>query len=61
LVLWSRACRGERAFCSEECRNRHILAEVEVDDDDDCASVGVVAADCSSQLRHQAVAGGFTF
>jgi hypothetical protein len=59
-MVWSRrACRGERTFCSEECCCRHILAED--DDDDECASVAVVAADCSRQLRHQAVAGGFTF
>lgn len=57
-----RACRGERAFCSEECRCRHILAE---EDDDDTTSVGVVAAaaaaDCSTQLRHRALAASFTF
>uniref|UniRef100_A0A804NJM8 FLZ-type domain-containing protein n=1 Tax=Zea mays TaxID=4577 RepID=A0A804NJM8_MAIZE len=53
--------RGERAFCSEECRCRHILAEE--DDDDTTTSVGVVAAaaDCSTQLRHQALAASFTF
>ncbi|CAO2144991.1 unnamed protein product [Urochloa humidicola] len=45
--------RGDRAFCSEECRCRHILVE----DDDDCARVA--AADCSRRRRRQAVAGGF--
>ncbi|KAJ1276658.1 hypothetical protein BS78_05G231400 [Paspalum vaginatum] len=46
--------RGDRAFCSEECRCRHILA----DQDDDCARV-LVATD-RSRRRH-AVAGGFAF
>ncbi|WVZ50032.1 hypothetical protein U9M48_001331 [Paspalum notatum var. saurae] len=48
--------RGDRAFCSDECRCRHILA----DQDDDCARA--LAADRSRRRRsHHAIAGGFAF
>ncbi|CAL4978986.1 unnamed protein product [Urochloa decumbens] len=47
--------RGDRAFCSEECRCRHILV-VEDDDDDDCARV--TAADRSRRRRRHAVPAG---
>ncbi|KAF8765890.1 hypothetical protein HU200_008058 [Digitaria exilis] len=40
--------RGDREFCSEECRCRHILLE----DDDDQVAV-------ADRSRRQAVAGGF--
>lgn len=49
--------RGDRAFCSEECRCRHILVEGV---DDDCSDRVAAAADRSHRHR-QAVAGGFVF
>ncbi|CAL4982854.1 unnamed protein product [Urochloa decumbens] len=45
--------RGDRAFCSEECRCRHILV---VEDDDGCARVA--AADRSGRRRRHAVPAG---
>ncbi|TVU23703.1 hypothetical protein EJB05_26082 [Eragrostis curvula] len=49
--------RGDRAFCSEECRCRHIL----LDDDDGAIDCARVAAADRSRRRRQAVAGGFAF
>ncbi|GJN25784.1 hypothetical protein PR202_gb13657 [Eleusine coracana subsp. coracana] len=45
--------RGDRAFCSEECRCRHILVE-----DDDCARVFTAGR---SRRRRPGAAGEFAF
>ncbi|KAL6908093.1 hypothetical protein ACP4OV_002263 [Aristida adscensionis] len=49
--------RGDMAFCSEDCRCRHILVETEADDGGatNCATAG------RRSRRRQAVAGGFAF
>ncbi|KAF0896205.1 hypothetical protein E2562_019691 [Oryza meyeriana var. granulata] len=52
--------RGDRAFCSDECRCRHIL--MEEDGDMNCRGKDAVAAATRGRSRNrQAVAGGGFF
>ncbi|KAL6653645.1 hypothetical protein ACP70R_008569 [Stipagrostis hirtigluma subsp. patula] len=50
--------RGDRAFCSEECRCRHIL----LDESDDGSGAMNCARDAAAgRRRRQSAAGGFAF